>query len=55
MTQIDKYNETRQQFLNGEMSVEQWQEFCLDVLEEILEENKGVIAGTIQKAWLPSK
>ena len=55
MTQITNYNETRQQFMSGEITLEQWQEFCFEVLEEILEENKDVIAGTIEKAWLPSK
>ena len=43
MTQITNYNETRQQFMNGEITLEQWQEFCFEVLGEIMEENKDVL------------
>lgn len=43
MAKITNYNEVRQQFMNGEITVEQWQEFCFEVLCEIMEENKDVL------------
>mgnify|MGYP001174631348 CR=1 FL=1 len=43
MTKITNYNETRQRFENGEITLEQWQEFCFEVLCEIMEDNKDVL------------
>ena len=43
MTQIENYNETRQQFENGQITLEQWQAFCFEVLCEVMEQNKDVL------------
>ena len=49
MTQINLhayrnlYYKTRQQFVDGEITTGQWQEFCYQVLLEIMEENKDVL------------
>ena len=43
MTNTEKYDEMRGKFMEGTISPDEWDMFCRDVLEELIEENKDVM------------
>ncbi len=40
---LEKYSKMRKEYLKGRLTAEQWQEFCILCLEELLSENEKVL------------
>lgn len=49
MTIEEKYNEKYNQYRKGEITLEEWYEFCSLVLEIIMDENKDVLKNLKEK------
>ena len=50
MTIEEKYNEKYNQYRKGEITSEEWYEFCSLVLEIIMDENKDVLKN-LKETW----
>ena len=50
MTTEEKYNKRYQQYCKGEISREEWCEFCALVLEIIMEENAEILKN-LKEMW----
>ena len=50
MTAEEKYSKKYKQFCKGEISREEWCEFCTLVLEFLMEENVDVLK-TLKEEW----
>ena len=50
MTTEKKYNEKYQQYIDGEITLEEWQEFCTFLLELLLEDNKNILK-RLKEEW----
>lgn len=40
---LDKYNKVRKEYLKGRLTDEQWYQFCMKCLDELLTENEKVL------------
>ena len=40
---LDKYNKVRKEYLKGKLTDEQWYQFCMKCLDELLIENEKVL------------
>lgn len=40
---LEKYNKVRKEYLKGKLTDEQWYDFCILCLEELLVENEKVL------------
>lgn len=49
MTTEQVYSKKYEQFCNGEISAEEWHEFCAFVLELLMEENADVLKNLKEK------
>jgi hypothetical protein len=50
MTTEEKYIEKYQQYCKGEISREEWYEFCTLILDFLMEENKNILKN-LKEIW----
>ena len=42
-TNLEQYSKMRKQFLNGKMSADEWDTFCMKCLDELLRDNSETL------------